>query len=195
MAVDKLAVKVTDALLPPLTIIWTKVSLVNHNLSDLRARQQPHTSMAEATVRWCASFETKNRTEDQVVLQPLPQELNRECASSYKELNQRVQRSRELRRMAQKMKTQKDLMVGYRQLTSFPPASDPKLESWEGPRVDETSIFSSFIFCSQRRNVPEFLEMVSPPLLTDGGRRERNELSPLSLQNYTTITSSLHHSQ
>ena len=46
----------------------------------------------------------------------LLQELNRECASSYKELNQRIQRSRELRRMAQKMKTQKDLLVGYQEL-------------------------------------------------------------------------------
>jgi len=37
--------------------------------------------------------------------------LNRERAASYKELNQRVQRSRELRRIAQKMQTQKNLMV------------------------------------------------------------------------------------
>ena len=48
-----------------------------------------------------------------MVLPSSPQELNRECASSYKELNQRIQRSRELRRIAQKMKTQKDLMVGH----------------------------------------------------------------------------------
>ena len=48
-----------------------------------------------------------------MVLLSSSQELNRECASSYKELNQRIQRSRELRRIAQKMKTQKDLMVGH----------------------------------------------------------------------------------
>jgi len=61
-------------------------------------------------------------------------ELNRERAASYKELNQRVQRSRELRRIAQKMQTQKNLMSKEKHVKIPGNGTTPPTYRWKRER-------------------------------------------------------------
>lgn len=62
-------------------------------------------------------------------------ELNKQCAASYRELNQRIHRSRVLRQTVQKMKTKKDLLSSKRKCVKIPgDSTTPVTYRWKKER-------------------------------------------------------------